>query len=99
MLSSRRGEIIGKIQSVGRLMRMFQTLRREQESIVLLKDFGNGTIKKGLLLEGKDAIKNALSEFQNSMEMDKPNLQRCGEMESRGKKKIIIMIIIIIKKK
>jgi hypothetical protein len=73
---NRRTQIINKVGSVGRVMRMFQTLRKEREAIVQLKGFGNGVIRQGLLLEGPEAIKSALSEFQKNMELDKPNLRR-----------------------
>jgi serine/threonine-protein phosphatase 2B catalytic subunit len=75
-LGARKGEIIGKIQSLGRMMRLFRTLREEEESIVMLKGFCDGSVKRGLLLGGPDAIKSALGEFQHNMELDKPNLRR-----------------------
>lgn len=75
-LAARRGEITTKIHAVARLCGMFQTLRQENEAVVLLKGFSDGTLQKGLLLGGKTAIREALSSFQRAMEVDKPNLAR-----------------------
>ncbi|KAK2964350.1 putative Serine/threonine-protein phosphatase 2B catalytic subunit [Blattamonas nauphoetae] len=75
-LAERRGDILAKIQSVGRLSRMFQTLREENEAVVALKGFCDGQLQKGLLLGGRDAIQTALSSFQKAMDLDKENLKR-----------------------
>jgi len=50
-----------KIKSVGRLSKMFSTLRQESEVLLKLKNMSpDGKLPRGLLLEGKPAIRNAL---------------------------------------
>ena len=53
-----RGEVIKrKIRAVGRLCRMYTTLREENESVVLLKGLAGGQIPQGLLAEGPAGIR------------------------------------------
>lgn len=49
----------GKISSVARLSRMYTTLREESEMLLKIKNISpDGKLPRGLLLEGKPAIKN-----------------------------------------
>ena len=51
----------GKVMSVARMNKMFTTLREESETLLKLKNMSpDGKLPRGLLLEGKPAIKNAL---------------------------------------
>jgi len=51
----------GKVRSVGRMNRMFTTLREQSEVLLQIKNMSpDGKLPRGLLLEGKPAIKNAL---------------------------------------
>lgn len=51
----------GKVMSVARMSKMFSTLREESEMLLKLKNMApDGKIPRGLLLEGKPAIKNAM---------------------------------------
>jgi serine/threonine-protein phosphatase 2B catalytic subunit len=53
------GGIRGKISSVARISRMFTTLREESEMLLKIKNISpDGKLPRGLLLEGKPAIKN-----------------------------------------
>lgn len=54
------GEVLkNKVRFVSRMMRMYRTLREENESIVRLKGMcPDNRIPRGLLLEGGDAIKD-----------------------------------------
>lgn len=55
-----RNVIKGKIKSVAAMSRMFSTLREEQEMILKIKNISpDGKLPRGLLLEGKPAIKHA----------------------------------------
>lgn len=59
-------------------MKMFKTLREENESVVQLKGIcADGKVPKGLLLEGKKAIENELidrsSVFSNAKKLDAMN--------------------------
>ena len=67
----------GKIKSVGRMSKMFATLRQESENLLKLKNMSpDGKLPRGLLLEGKPAIKNALKQFTLARDLDKPNEKR-----------------------
>jgi serine/threonine-protein phosphatase 2B catalytic subunit len=49
----------GKINSVARMNRMYTTLREESELLLKIKNIcPDGKLPRGLLLEGKPAIKN-----------------------------------------
>lgn len=55
----RQKVIIGKINSVARINKMFATLREESEMLLKIKNMSpDGKLPRGLLLEGKPAIKN-----------------------------------------
>lgn len=46
---------------MSKMMRMFKTLREENESVVALKGIcTDGKVPKGLLIEGKKALENEL---------------------------------------
>lgn len=60
------------------MMKMFKTLREENESVVQLKGIcPDGKVPKGLLLEGKKAIENELVDrskvFSNAKKLDAMN--------------------------
>ena len=49
----------GKINSVARMSRMYTTLREESEMLLKIKNIcPDGKLPRGILLEGKPAIKN-----------------------------------------
>ena len=53
-----------KVMSVARMNKMFSTLREESETLLKLKNMSpDGKLPRGLLLEGKPAIRNALKQF------------------------------------
>lgn len=53
--------IKGKITSVARISRMFTTLREESEMLLKIKNISpDGKLPRGILLEGKPAIKNGI---------------------------------------
>lgn len=56
---------------------MFQTLREESEVLLKIKNMApDGKLPRGLLLEGKPAIRNALKQFNLAKELDKVNEKR-----------------------
>ena len=56
---SRQFVMKGKINSVARLSKMYATLREESEMLLKIKNISpDGKLPRGLLLEGKPAIKN-----------------------------------------
>ena len=67
-----------KVKAMSRMMKMFKTLREENESVVQLKGIcPDGKVPKGLLLEGKKAIENELVDrskvFTNAKKLDQMN--------------------------
>jgi serine/threonine-protein phosphatase 2B catalytic subunit len=79
----------GKISSVARMSRMYTTLREESEMLLKIKNIcPDGKLPRGLLLEGKPAIKNGnliilinilnivLKQFSLAKELDKVNEKR-----------------------
>ena len=67
----------GKVMSVARMNKIFTTLREESETLLKLKNMSpDGKLPRGLLLEGKPAIKNALKQFNLARQLDKNNEKR-----------------------
>jgi len=67
----------GKVRSIGRMNRMFTVLREQSEILLQIKNMSpDGKLPRGLLLEGKPAIKNALKQFNLAKELDKLNEKR-----------------------
>ena len=63
---------------MSKMMKMFKTLREENESVVQLKGIcPDGKVPMGLLIEGKKAIENELVDrskvFKNAKELDSMN--------------------------
>ncbi|SCD22431.1 serine/threonine protein phosphatase 2B catalytic subunit A, putative [Plasmodium ovale] len=76
-LKDRSDALRKKVQSVGRLMRVFRTLRKENELIVQLKGCSPGyRIPVGLLLSGKEGLENELEKFTKVKEIDSINEKR-----------------------
>ena len=67
-----------KVIAMSKMMKMFRTLREENESVVQLKGIcADGKVPKGLLLEGKKALENELIDrqtvFSNAKKLDSMN--------------------------
>lgn len=57
--TDRQGAVRGKVMSVARMNRMYTTLREEKELLLKIKNMSpDGRIPRGLLMEGRPAIKN-----------------------------------------
>lgn len=57
--------------------KMFSTLREDSELILKIKNISpDGKLPRGLLLEGKPAIKNVAKQFNLALELDKENEKR-----------------------
>lgn len=53
---------------------MFKTLKDESEMLVMIKGMApDGKIPRGLLLEGRPAIRDMFKEFSNAKKLDKVN--------------------------
>jgi serine/threonine-protein phosphatase 2B catalytic subunit len=54
----------GKVNSVAKMSKMFSTLREESEMLLQIKNISpDGKLPRGLLLQGKPAIKNGMHIF------------------------------------
>lgn len=69
----RADQIKSKIRAIGRVSRMYRTLREERESVLALKGLAGGNIPKGLLIQGPQAIRNAVKSFEEARVCDMPN--------------------------
>jgi hypothetical protein len=70
---------------VAKVSKMLTVLREESEMILKLKNISpDGKLPRGVLLEGKPAIKHAMKQFNLASELDKDN-------EKRPRRKGIIM--------
>jgi len=66
-----------KVISVSRMMKMFRTLRQENEIVVQLKGLcPDNKIPKGVLSMGKEGLREELDTFTNVKEMDRINEKR-----------------------
>mmetsp|Transcript_43198 Transcript_43198/g.50679 ORF Transcript_43198/g.50679 Transcript_43198/m.50679 type:complete len:225 (-) Transcript_43198:43-717(-) len=73
----RANKLRSKVKVFARMQKMFTTLKDESELILKLKGMApDGRIPRGLLLEGRPAIKDALQEFKRAREVDKINERR-----------------------
>jgi len=76
-LGKKQNVMKGKITSVARISRMYTTLREESEILLKIKNISpDGKLPRGLLLEGKPAIKNVMKQFNLAKDLDKPNEKR-----------------------
>ncbi|RLV93104.1 Serine/threonine-protein phosphatase 2B catalytic subunit A2 [Spathaspora sp. JA1] len=62
-----------KIIAIGKMSRMFQTLREEQESVAHLKQLNRGTLPKGSLLHGKQGLQQTIMTFEEARAADLVN--------------------------
>ncbi|KAI5956651.1 CNA1 [Candida margitis] len=62
-----------KIIAIGKMSRMFQVLREEQESVAHLKALNRGQLPKGSLLHGKESIQNSILTFEQAKAADRVN--------------------------
>ena len=59
------------------MSKMFSTLREESETILKIKNISpDGKLPRGILLDGKPAIKNAAKQFNFAAELDRENEKR-----------------------
>jgi serine/threonine-protein phosphatase 2B catalytic subunit len=57
--------------------KMMSVLREDSEMILKIKNISpDGKLPRGLLMQGKPAIKNALKQFNFAQEMDRENEKR-----------------------
>lgn len=63
-----------KVMTMARMQKMFSTLKNESEMLIKIKGMSpDGKIPRGLLLEGRPAIKDSFREFSRATELDRVN--------------------------
>jgi serine/threonine-protein phosphatase 2B catalytic subunit len=66
-----------KVKFITMMMRMYKTLREENELIMKLKGFCPGNkIPRGILMQGPEALKTAYERYKNAKELDAVNEKR-----------------------
>jgi serine/threonine-protein phosphatase 2B catalytic subunit len=77
-IRKKKAQVIGKkVKTIARMSKMFSTLREESETLLKLKNMSpDGKLPRGLLMDGKPAIRNALKQFNLARELDKVNEKR-----------------------
>jgi serine/threonine-protein phosphatase 2B catalytic subunit len=65
-----------KVSTIGRIRRIYKNLRENSDAILRIKMVNDGRIPRGLLLEGKPAIRNALKDFALAAQLDSENEKR-----------------------
>jgi len=75
--ASAHDRIRQKVKAVGRIARIFKTLRQERETVIRLKGVCPGhRLAPGLLLAGKDRMRSELEVFQHMQGVDSRNEKR-----------------------
>ncbi|CAI5758768.1 unnamed protein product [Candida verbasci] len=72
-LEEKKLALRNKIIAIGKMSRMFQVLRQEQESVAHLKQLNHGQLPKGSLLHGKDSLQTTINSFEEAKEADRIN--------------------------
>lgn len=68
------GKIKTKIKIMARMQKMFSTLKDESELLLKIKGMApDGKIPRGLLLDGRPAIRDSFREFTNASKLDMDN--------------------------
>lgn len=75
-IEKRQEHIRKKILAMGKMAKMFKTLREENESIVELKGLAGGQLPLGVIQQGPSAIKKAITGFNQAKKVDMKNEKR-----------------------
>lgn len=73
VLELRGEQIRKKIMAMGKLSRMFRTLRENNENVVRLKGLAGGSLPQGVLQRGPEGVLEAIRGFHQSREIDLVN--------------------------
>eukprot|EP01062_Namystynia_karyoxenos_P005168 TRINITY_DN1181_c0_g1_i1.p1 TRINITY_DN1181_c0_g1~~TRINITY_DN1181_c0_g1_i1.p1 ORF type:complete len:479 (+),score=207.48 TRINITY_DN1181_c0_g1_i1:110-1546(+) len=72
----RGAQLKNKIIAMGKMARIFKTLREENESVVALKGLAGGQVPVGMLAQGGKDLKESIQGFQGSRKVDAMNERR-----------------------
>lgn len=74
---TRKSNFKAKLASFTKMQQMYQVLSTERENILKIKNISpDGKLPRGLLLQGKSAIKNHIKQFENALQLDAKNEMR-----------------------
>jgi serine/threonine-protein phosphatase 2B catalytic subunit len=78
-----------KVRAMGRMGKMYTVLKEEHETLLQIKNLApDGKIPKGLLLEGRPAIKHALKSFELARKLDAQNEKKPPSSITNRHKKV-----------
>ncbi|RCK60466.1 Serine/threonine-protein phosphatase 2B catalytic subunit A2 [Candida viswanathii] len=86
-LEDKRQALRNKIIAIGKMSRMFQVLREEQENVAHLKQLNRGMLPKGSLLHGTDGLLSTISSFEEAKAADRVNEALPPSLEDMKKMK------------
>ncbi|KAI3404645.1 CNA1 [Candida oxycetoniae] len=72
-LAEKKLALRNKIIAIGKMSRMFQILREEQDSVAHLKSLNRGLLPKGSLLHGRESLQRTISTFEEAKAADRIN--------------------------
>lgn len=72
-LEEKRHALRNKIIAIGKMSRMFQVLREQQEGVAHLKQLNSGMLPKGSLLHGADGLLSTINSFEEAKAADRVN--------------------------
>jgi len=72
----RGAQLKNKIIAMGKMARIFKTLREENESVVMLKGLAGGQVPVGMLQQGSEGLKREIEGFSGARKVDKMNERR-----------------------
>ncbi len=74
-----------KVRSVGRMARLFKNLRENNEVLLDIKEMSmDGKIPRGLLMQGRPAIKDTFKEYLLARDLDGQNEKRPNRSPEKG---------------
>lgn len=74
---TKKNQLLNKLKTVTRMVKLFKTVREEHENILKLKGMcPDNKIPRGLLMQGRSAIEDAVDTFKDARTVDVINEKR-----------------------
>uniref|UniRef100_A0A7S3G6E4 Serine/threonine-protein phosphatase n=1 Tax=Palpitomonas bilix TaxID=652834 RepID=A0A7S3G6E4_9EUKA len=90
-----RAIVKNKVDSVGRFLRMYQTLRQEKEAIIQLKGIFGSKLPPGMLIEGGSQLKKKIDSFDKAKDFDAPN-EHIPSVDEVGQRVMIVYLYVYV---